>query len=253
MAALLNVENLCKEYLTLAGSSVQALRNISLSINKGEFLTVVGPSGSGKSTLLQLLSGIEKPTSGSIALGAEQESPRIGFVFQANTIFPWRTVAENLAYPLEVRGIGRKERREKAAQISSLVGLTPNVYLDKYPKELSGGEARRVAIGMALAYEATLLFMDEPTSQLDFFTRLKMQNIVQELWLEHRFTAIYVTHDIDEAILLGDRVAVMRAGMLQSIIEISLARPRNKLTLADSRFIGYQERIIDLCDDTTQS
>lgn len=248
MSALFDISNLSKTFTTLSGDTVAALTDVSLTIESGEFLTIVGPSGCGKSTLLQILSGIDKQTSGIIQTAAPNAELRIGFVFQANTVFPWRTVEANLAYPLAIKGAKPALQVSEAVRIAKLVGLNPDIFLKKYPRELSGGETRRVAIGMALAHAANVMFMDEPTSQLDFLTRFQMQQTVQKLWLENGFTVVYVTHDIDEAILLGSRVMIMRAGRVKEIIEIALPRPRNKSTLADPVFIKYQEQIMTACE-----
>jgi len=223
---------------------MDAVRDVSLNIEAGEFLTIVGRSGCGKSTLLQLIAGIEKPTSGAIVIVGENAKPRVGFVFQSNTVFPWRTVSDNLAYALEIKGINRAERSEEARRLCQLVGLAPDQYLKKYPKELSGGEVRRVAIGMALAYESNVLLLDEPTSQLDYLTRLSMQQIVQDIWLKNPFTAVYVTHDIEEAVLLGDRVLLMEHGAVQDTLKIDLKRPRDKSVLDDPLFLSYRDLIL---------
>ncbi len=248
MTHVFEVRGLTKQFTSVAGMRATALNDVSFSVEQGEFLTIVGPSGCGKSTLLQILAGIQNPDTGSVNVSNSGVPLRFGFVFQANSVFPWRTVEGNLSYALELKGLDKAARRAQATKIAQLVGLAPDKFLNKFPRELSGGENRRVAIGMALAYDANVLFMDEPTSQLDFMTRFKMQQIVQELWLKNQFTAVYVTHDIDESILLGDRVMVLDKGIVKEIIPVKLPRPRNKTTFADPRFIRLQEELISCCE-----
>jgi NitT/TauT family transport system ATP-binding protein len=244
MCTFLEVENVGKTYATLSGENVSALKHLSFSIKKGEFLTVVGASGSGKSTLLHILAGIEEATAGSIRWLTHAAPPRIGFVFQANTVFPWRTVERNLTYPLEVRHADAPTRRHRAMELCRLVGLDWDNYHGKYPKELSGGEKRRVAIGMALARQAELLLLDEPTSQMDYVTKWSMQRTILEVAAKEQFTAVLVTHDLDEAILLGDRVMILERGEVREIIEINLPRPRTQSLLVSEEFNHYREQII---------
>jgi NitT/TauT family transport system ATP-binding protein len=248
MDSLVQLNNVSKDFVTVAGTEVHALKNINLEILSREFLTIVGSSGSGKSTLIQLIAGIEKPTTGAINFTSPNNDVRIGFVFQQNTVFPWRTVESNLAYPLELEGKSKSVKRAEAERIASLIGLNPAVFLKKYPRELSGGEVRRVAIGMAIAHQSNLLIMDEPTSQLDFMTRFSMQQIVQELWLANAFAVVYVTHDIDEALILGDRVLIMQTGTIKDSVKIDLPRPRGKDTLSDPNFIRLQTQVLNICE-----
>jgi NitT/TauT family transport system ATP-binding protein len=244
MPTYLQVNDLSKHYKSLSGNVSVALENLSFSLQQGEFLTVVGPSGSGKSTLLHLLAGIEKPTSGSVTFSSGGNTPRIGFVFQANTVFPWRTVEANLTYSLELRRASRRVRKEKAVELSGLIGLDPEVFLNKYPKELSGGEKRRVAIGMALAHEASLLLFDEPTSQLDYITKWNMQQTITNLSIQKGFTTILVTHDLDEAIILGDRILILEKGIKKALLDIKLPRPRDAEVQASEMFTAYREQIM---------
>jgi NitT/TauT family transport system ATP-binding protein len=239
-----SLKNVSKSFHSLSGEVVSAVTDVSLEIGTGEFLTIVGTSGCGKSTLLQLISGIEKPTSGSIDFQGSDCRPRLGFVFQSNTVFPWRSVRENLSYALEVEGVDRNTRDNEAKRLCQLIGLAPDQFLEKYPKELSGGETRRVAIGMSLAYKANILLLDEPTSQLDYVTRLSMQTIVQDIWMKNPFTAIYVTHDIEEAVFLGDRVLLLERGAIKGTVTIDLKRPRDKKILDDSAFLDYRDWIL---------
>ena len=242
--SFLEVGGLSKSYETLAGKKVRALNNISFSLKEGSFLTVVGPSGSGKSTLLQILAGIESPTSGTLRWKQNGNTPRIGFVFQTNTVFPWMTVERNLTYPLELRKLDRATRKRKAIELCKMVGLDWYLFHGKYPKELSGGEKRRVAIGMALAREAQLLLFDEPTSQLDYLTKWSMQSAILDLSRKANFTAVLVTHDLDEAILLGDRVLILDHGAMRALLKIDLPYPRRQSLFGSPEFNAYREQII---------
>jgi ABC-type nitrate/sulfonate/bicarbonate transport system ATPase subunit len=248
----IKLTKISKRFNSLKAKTIDAVRDISLEIKSGEFLTIVGRSGCGKSTLLQLIADIEKPTSGTIDIvkdAGQDGKPRVGFIFQANTVFPWRTVEDNLSYALEVKGVGRAVRREESARLCELVGLQSTQYLSKYPKELSGGEVRRVAIGMALAYRPDVLLFDEATSQLDYVTRLAMQLVVQEIWLRNPFTAVYVTHDIEESVFLGDRVLLLERGVVKDLLKIDLERPRDKKVLDHPRFLGYRDQILNKLEE----
>jgi NitT/TauT family transport system ATP-binding protein len=244
MAIRLTCDHLYKEYRASAGRVVRALNDVSLRIEEGEFLAIVGSSGSGKSTLLRILAGIEAATAGEVTDSRLAGDGRIGFVFQGESVFPWRTVAQNLTYSLEARGASSTERSFQATELCSLVGLDPQMFLRKYPRELSGGEVRRVAIGMALSAGASLLLFDEPTSQLDYVSRLKLQSTIQRIWAEKHPTVVYVTHDIEEAILLGGRIAVLGAGQLKEIFSVDLPYPRGPGTIALPAFISLRERIL---------
>jgi len=242
--AAISLKKVSKRYKSISGESVHAVNDVSLEVKTGEFLTIVGTSGCGKSSLLQLIAGIEKPTSGTVEISGDDRSPRVGFVFQSNTVFPWRSVKDNLAYALEIKGVDQKTRDAEARRLCQLVGLPPDQFLNKYPKELSGGETRRVAIGMSLAYQANVLLLDEPTSQLDYITRLAMQQIVQGIWMANPFTAVYVTHDIEEAVFLGDRVLLLDRGSVKDMLTIDLRRPRDRTILDDPAFLSYRDRIL---------
>lgn len=249
IADYLRLESVTKRYRSLSGKTVEALANLSLSLIEGEFLTIVGPSGAGKSTLLNILAGLDKPTSGRIIFSNKLRKPRIGFVFQSETIFPWRTVERNLTYALELEGIRREGRKQRAEEICRLIGLAPEVFLGKYPKELSGGEKRRVAIGMALAYEADLLLLDEPTSQLDYLSRWDLQQTILDIWSKRRFTTVLVTHDLEEAVYLSDRVLVLEDSTRRAILRIDLPRPRTPALRDSEDFRDLRNQLID-CHNT---
>jgi NitT/TauT family transport system ATP-binding protein len=241
---MLTVHGVSKSYLTLAGAIVTAVRDINFVLPELEFLAIVGPSGCGKSTLLRLLAGIEAPSTGSIRFSNADAPPRIGFVFQAEAIFPWRTVERNLSYPLELSGYSRSERKRLAQSLCRLVGLSPEIFLSKYPIELSGGEVRRVSIGMALAREANLLLLDEPTSQLDSFMKLRIQGVLQDIWVERPLTVVCVTHDLEEAFLLADRILIMKAGRVVGEVRVDTPRPRRLDNLDARSFADCRREIL---------
>jgi len=200
-----------------------ALDDITLDVLSGEFLALVGPSGCGKSTLLDLLGGLEAPTSGRILLdGRSIVGPARdrGIVFQQYALFPWRTAAQNIEFGLDIAGLKSKARREKALHYLDLVGLS--AFADRYPHELSGGMKQRVAIARSLAYDPEVLLMDEPFAALDAQTRETLQGELLRIWRRTGKTIVFITHGIDEAVVLGQRVAVMtsRPGRIKQIIEV---------------------------------
>lgn len=245
MPARLACTGISKEYRTTSGQRSLALDNVSLEINEGEFLTVVGSSGSGKSTLLRILAGIDQPSAGSTSLDDEKTRLKIGFVFQGNAVFPWRTVEGNLSYALDMQNSPNQIKRGHAVELCNLVGLVPpETFLEKYPHELSGGESRRVAIGMALSAGASLLLFDEATSQLDYISRLTLQMTIQKLWLEKNPTIVYVTHDIDEAIFLATRIVVLSRGRLRDILNVPFGFPRDRRVLSEARSLEIREEVL---------
>jgi len=200
-----------------------ALEDITLDVRPGEFLALVGPSGCGKSTLLDLLGGLTAPTSGRILLdGRPIEGPARdrGIVFQQYALFPWRTAAQNVEFGLDIAGLKARQRREIARHYLDLVGLT--AFADRYPHELSGGMKQRVAIARSLAYDPEVLLMDEPFAALDAQTRETLQGELLRIWRATGKTIVFITHGIDEAVVLGQRVAVMtsRPGRIKHIVEI---------------------------------
>jgi NitT/TauT family transport system ATP-binding protein len=200
-----------------------ALDDVSLEVRAGEFLVLVGPSGCGKSTLLDLLAGLTLPTSGRVLLdGKAITGPARdrGVVFQQYALFPWLTALDNVAFGLEIAGVGLRERRAKAASYLDLVGLS--AFANRYPHELSGGMKQRVAIARSLAYEPQVLLMDEPFAALDAQTRETLQEELVDIWQRTGKTIVFITHGIDEAVVLGQRVAVMtsRPGRIKQIVDI---------------------------------
>jgi NitT/TauT family transport system ATP-binding protein len=208
---------------------VSALKSVNFDVNDQEFLCIVGPSGCGKTTLLKLIAGLIKPTSGQIVFSSEplNGQPRTAMVFQDQALFPWMTVLDNVAFGLEMQGIGRQERRAQAYDLLDKVGL--DGFYHNYPHELSGGMRQRVAILRAFLANPLILLMDEPFGALDSQTRLVMQEELLRIWKDHRKTIIYVTHDIEEAILMGDRILVMsgRPTSIRQEIIVPLDRPRH--------------------------
>ncbi|HEX7913579.1 MAG TPA: ABC transporter ATP-binding protein [Paraburkholderia sp.] len=200
-----------------------ALEDITLDVRPGEFLALVGPSGCGKSTLLDLLGGLTMPTSGRILLdGRPIEGPARdrGIVFQQYALFPWRTAAQNVEFGLDIAGFKAKERRERALHYLELVGLS--AFAERYPHELSGGMKQRVAIARSLAYDPEVLLMDEPFAALDAQTRETLQGELLRIWRATGKTILFITHGIDEAVVLGQRVAVMtsRPGRIKQVVEV---------------------------------
>ncbi len=227
---LMSVRGVNKTFNAGEDREVRALDNVNLTIEEGEFLVLLGPSGCGKTTLLRLLGGLESPTSGSIEFESSssihQDRSPIGFVFQEATLMPWRTALSNVELSAELSGIPAAERRERGLALLDLVGLSN--FADKYPRELSGGMQQRVSLARALAHDPPLLLMDEPFGALDAQTRDSMNVELQRIWLESRKTAVFVTHSIQEAVFLADRIVLMATapGRIQSITEVNFPRPR---------------------------
>jgi NitT/TauT family transport system ATP-binding protein len=206
-----------------------ALEDFSLSIGEGEFVSIVGPSGCGKSTLLDILAGLARPQSGELHIDGKQVSgPALdrGFIMQGYALLPWRTVLRNVAYGLEVQRVPRRRRAEICQKYIDLVGL--GGFEDRFPNELSGGMRQRVAIARSLAYDPEVLLMDEPFAAVDAQTRETLQDELLRIWEKTRKTIVFVTHSIEEAVLLADRVVVMtsRPGRIKQVLKIDLPRPR---------------------------
>jgi NitT/TauT family transport system ATP-binding protein len=229
---------------TRSGAAVQALDRVSFTVGESEFVSLLGPSGCGKSTLLHIVADLEKPTSGQVVFTpAGQTLPQAphsklwhSIVFQEFALFPWRDVADNVTFGLEAQGVPKKARRQIADRYLDLVGLRGLEH--RYPHELSGGMKQRVAIARALAMEPQVLLMDEPFAALDAQTRLVMQQELQRIWQQTRKTVLFVTHSIEEALLLADRIVVLsaRPGRVREIVQTDLPRPRSDDVLASRRF-----------------
>jgi NitT/TauT family transport system ATP-binding protein len=219
---------------------VQALQETDLQIMEGEFLTIVGPSGCGKSTLMNLIVGLFPASTGEVLYRGRPHSGvnrSIGYVTQADNLYPWRTLRKNIEFPLELRGVPSRERKERAQRLIHRVGLAG--FEDSYPHELSGGMRQRANIIRTLAYEPEVILMDEPFGPLDAQTRLILQNQLLDLWQEERKTIIFITHDLGEAVALADRVVVMsaRPGRIKAIASVPIPRPRDLFEIhTDDRF-----------------
>ncbi len=246
--SLLELKGLTKTY-ERRGEPVNALRGVDFSAEFGEFVCVLGVSGCGKSTLLQLVAGLEPPTAGAIVLdGKPLDGPHIdtSIVFQEHGLFPWMTVQANIEFNLLARKVGRAERAARAGELIKLVGLEG--FHDKYPHELSGGMRQRVGIARALSTNPRLMLMDEPFAALDAQTRSIMQDELLRVWQADRRTVIFITHNVDEAIYLADRVVVMtpRPGRIRRVLEIDLPRPRD---VASAAFGTYLRQVLDEIHD----
>jgi len=241
MVAKLQVEKLCKTF-----GDLEAVKNIDMGVERGEFIAVVGPSGCGKTTFLRMVAGLETPTSGSIRIDGQPLSgpgTNRGFVFQNDSLLPWRTVLSNALIGPEVGGKVGETERKRTLDLLKLVGL--GGFENYYPRQLSGGMRQRVNLARALAIDPDVLLMDEPFASLDAQTREIMQTELLRIWEQGRKTVLFVTHQIDEAVFLADRVLVFarRPGRLQESVEIKLTRPRNLAIKRTPEFIGYVDHI----------
>lgn len=240
------IEDVSKSFFRGGNDSIHALDRVSFNILDGEFFSLLGASGCGKSTLLYIIDGLISPTSGKVIINGKinpKPARDRGMVFQEYALFPWRTVLKNVEYGLELQGLGKKKREEVARQYIKLVGLEK--FCDLLPKELSGGMRQRVAIARTLCYEPDIILMDEPFGSLDAMTREQLQEELLTIFQKTRKTILFVTHSIDEAVFLSDRVAVMnsRPGRINEIIEISIERPRDRTS---ETFQKYRRIIKDI-------
>jgi len=243
----IKMEAVSKIYAANDGDVV-ALRDVSVDVGRGEFLSVLGPSGCGKSTLILLASGLEKASSGRIEIdGKVVDRPftNLGIVFQDHALYDWRTVLGNVMLQSEIRRLPKHVIREKARKLLARIGLAE--FESKYPHELSGGMRQRAAICRALVHEPPFLFFDEPFGALDALTREQMRIDLEKLWLERRPTVLFITHSISEAVALSDRIIVMtpRPGRIDRVIDVSLPRPRDKAVMASKAFSDYCDAIME--------
>jgi NitT/TauT family transport system ATP-binding protein len=236
--------NVTKIYSTVGGP-VTAIDDFSLDVTEGEFVCIVGPSGCGKSTYLRILAGLDTHSSGTVFItpGADAKKPLNNVVFQEYAVFPWKTVIENVAFGLQMRGVAPAERLATARYWLERVGLSK--FANYYPGQISGGMKQRVSIIRALANDPEVLLMDEPLGALDAQTRIVLQDELLRIWEDTHKTVVYITHSLDEAILLGDRVIVMSAhpGRLLATFHVDIARPRNIETLNAPRFAELRGEI----------
>ncbi|MDN5351485.1 MAG: NitT/TauT family transport system ATP-binding protein [Clostridiales bacterium] len=228
----IRIENVSMVYSD-NGASVKALDNVSIDIQKGEFISLLGPSGCGKTTLLRIIGDLLQPTSGNVLVC--DQTPRqtrmdqkYGIVFQSPVLFDWRTISKNIRLPLEIMKVPREEQNRRIESLLELVGLSK--FADHYPHQLSGGMQQRVGIARALAIQPEILLMDEPFSALDEFTREKLNEDVLQIWSKTNKTVVFVTHNIAESVFMSDRVCVLspHPGRLSAIVDIDLPRPRTK-------------------------
>lgn len=230
--------------------AVTALEGIDLSVSENEFVSIVGASGCGKSTLLSVIAGLEEPTAGTVEVGGRRvEGPGRdrGVVFQHATLMPWLTVQKNVEFALRGEtGISKSERSDRASEFLRLVGL--DGFERSFPSQLSGGMQQRVALARSLSYGPEVLLMDEPFGALDALTRRTMQELLLEVWEQHRLTVLLVTHDIDEAVVTSDRVVVMtpRPGRVQRVVEVPIARPRTLASERTPQFRDLSDEILGL-------
>src|SRR5262252_6325315 len=254
-AGILVVDDIVKQFATPDGPLI-AVDRVSLSVRPGEFLAVIGPSGCGKSTLFNIIGGLLDGYQGAVTVGSETvrgPHPAIGMVFQEESTFPWRTVIENVAFPLEIAGIRRKDRFDKAKKLIALVGL--GGFEKRYPAELSGGMRQRVAIARTLASEPKILLMDEPFASLDEQTRLLLGDKVLQIQQDLKQTTLLITHNITEAVQLADRILVMtyRPGRVKRMVDIDLPRPRSSAVVSSEAFGHYVAQIwSDLLEEATR-
>jgi len=245
VAPKLDIQDVSKAY-----DGVTVLDSVSLRVPENEFLVLLGPSGCGKSTLLRIVDGIDVPTTGRVVLDGQDVTGitghRRGMVFQSFELFAWRTVLANVAFGLEVAGVGRAERLDTARRYVELVGLS--AYAGHYPHQLSGGMQQRVGIARALAINPSVLLMDEPYGALDVQTRDLLQDELLTIWEQQRKTVIFVTHSIEEALYLADRIVVMspRPGRVQEVIDVPFARPRHSEIKSDRAFLALRREIWQL-------
>ncbi|HEX8342422.1 MAG TPA: ABC transporter ATP-binding protein [Tepidisphaeraceae bacterium] len=245
---VMDVQRLGRVFASRNGP-VTALADINFSVRRREFICVIGQSGCGKSTLIRILAGLDAPTEGRILLDGKQVSgpgPERGMVFQGYTLFPWLTAKRNVMFGLLAKGMNAHQAEGEAGRWLDMVGLTP--FADTYPHQLSGGMKQRVAIARALATQPRILLMDEPFGALDAQTRCQMQSHLLQIWQSVDVTILFITHDLDEAIYLADRIIVLgaRPGHVQEIINVPLPHPRTRGHLLDPHFLATKARLEEL-------
>ncbi len=247
MTPAVEMINVSRRFVTPDGKSMTAIRNFNMTIGRGEFVAIVGPTGCGKSTTLNLVTGLAKPSSGEVRLFGQPINgidPRIGFAFQTDALFPWRSVIDNVVAGPLFRGKPKAEAYERAREWLARVNLTGHE--SKFPHQLSGGMRKRVALAQTFINEPQVLLMDEPFSALDVQTRVLMHDELLKLWSEAKASVLFVTHDLEEAIALADRVYVLTAGpaTVKSVYEIDIPRPRVASEIRfDQRFVDISHTI----------
>ena len=244
----LSIQGVSRTFTSAKGQATQALLPVDFEVRDNDFVTILGPSGCGKSTLLRIVAGLDRATSGRVLLdGAPVEGPGAerGMVFQSYTLFPWLTIEQNIRFGLRERGMAEAQQKERAAYFIAKVGLRG--FEQHYPKQLSGGMQQRTAIARALANDPKILLMDEPFGALDNQTRVLMQELLLGIWEAERKTVMFVTHDIDEAIFMANRVAVFsaRPGRIKSEIAVQLPHPRHYTIKTSPEFMDLKARLTE--------
>jgi NitT/TauT family transport system ATP-binding protein len=242
----LEIRDLNQSFVRDDGSRLVVLEHLTFDVKDKEFVCILGSSGCGKTTLLRLIAGLDAAEAGSIILDGEEikgASPKVGMVFQEYSLFPWRTVIDNIAFGLEMKGIRKDERYQIAGQYLDLVNLSQ--FRDSYPSELSGGMRQRVAVARALALDPVLLLMDEPFGALDAQTRNMLQTELLAIWEKTKKTIVFITHSVDEAVFMADRIIVLspRPGTICTILPIDLPRPRERTSV---EFALIRRKVLDL-------
>ena len=241
----LRVQDVSKTFKGEKGKIIEAIHGVNFDVFRGEFLSIVGPSGCGKTTLLRIIAGLEKPDTGEVILDGkkiEKPTPNIGFMFQMPSLYPWRTVQQNVVLGFEIKGMPRAKYLQEATHLLKLVGLSK--FADLYPKELSGGQGQRAEIARALSTNPSVLLLDESLAHLDAQTRNYMQGELLDIWQKTGKTIIFVTHSVDEAVFLGDRVLLLTAqpGSIKNAFSIPLSRPRDRTS---SNFVKIRATILE--------
>lgn len=243
---LIDIRGVRKQFRSRSGTVTEALTDTTLAVEANQFICIVGPSGCGKSTLLRMIAGLETITAGAIDIGGTRVTGArrdIGLIFQSPVMLPWRTILKNVLVPAEVLRMDMAKARVRAHELLALVGLEG--FADRYPDELSGGMRQRAAIARALMHDPNILLMDEPFGALDALTREAMNLELLRIWQASKKTVVLVTHSIEEALLLSDKVAVFspRPGYVREIIDVPIARPRSSATRTDPVFIRLADRL----------
>lgn len=243
---LIILKGIGKEYVHSDGSTVEAIQDITFTLYEGDFVTLVGPNGAGKTSLLNIISGIEQPTRGSLEYG--KKDLRMGYVFQNydESLLPWRTVQQNIQLPFEGGYVGHQEDEEKKIQeIIQLLRLEQ--YADKYPYMLSGGKKQLTALARALVIDPDVLIMDEPFSSLDFDTTRDMEELVMRIWEKLHITVLCVSHNIDEAVLLANKVLVLtqRPSVVSGVVDVGIPRPRSYRDIVSQEFVKIKKMVME--------
>ena len=250
--SMLDLDRVTRTFRSPDGATITALRDVTLSVADGEFMSLVGASGSGKSTLLRIIDGLLPPTSGGVTVDGRVVTgpgPDRAFVFQQDNLLPWRTVIDNVTYGLDLAGIPKKEARNRAQKLLDITGLKG--FEAYYPHQISGGMRQRANVARALVMNPKILLLDEPFAALDAQTREIMQAELLQIWSSQRKTVLFVTHQIDEAVFLSDRVVVLsaRPGTVREIIDVDLSRPRALSLKRTEAFVRLADRIWTLIED----